>query len=65
MWDLSNIEDEIQDFKHELEENNYKENEIIYDLEKFKRELQNENLYTKEMELFLENYLRFDNIMPE
>lgn len=33
----------------------------IEDLDKFKRQLQNNNLLTKELEEFLDNYLRFDN----
>ncbi len=34
----------------------------IIDIYKFKRELRQQNLMTDELEEFIENYMRFDNV---
>lgn len=38
-----------------------KENAIL-DVEKFKRQLEQQNLMSRELEEFIENYMRFDNV---
>lgn len=38
-----------------------KENAIL-DVEKFKRQLEQQNLMTEQLEEFIENYMRFDNV---
>lgn len=39
----------------------FKEN-VIIDKNKFIRQLEQQNLMTKELEEFIENYMRFDNV---
>lgn len=37
------------------------EKKSILDIDKFKRQLEQRELMTKELEEFIENYMRFDN----
>lgn len=50
--------DKLEELEGELEE--LKENAIL-DIEDFKRKLNIQNLMNKELEEFIENYLRFEN----
>lgn len=51
-------EDSLNEYEGQLEE--LKENAIL-DVDDFKRKLDNQNLMNRELEEFIENYLRFEN----
>lgn len=53
---------EKQDKIYELEDtiDGIKENSIL-DIDNFKWQLRNDNLYTRELEEFIDNYMRFYN----
>lgn len=53
---IYNLYDLIMEANEDIIENNK-----INDLEKFIRKLKEENLYTKELEEFIANYIRYDN----
>ena len=53
---INNLYDLIMEADEDIIENNK-----INDLEKFIRKLKEENLYTKEIEEFIANYIRYDN----
>lgn len=53
---LDDIADELEYLRDELKE------ESIIDVNKFKRQLENQNLMPKELEEFIDNYMRFDNV---
>lgn len=55
--DLDYIAMELKEsIKEEMGDN------TIIDVYKFKRELRQQNLMTDELEEFIENYMRFDNV---
>lgn len=65
---ISKIEDlelyeKLDEITYELENlcDDLKENAIL-DVEKFKRQLEQQNLMSRELEEFIENYMRFDNV---
>lgn len=35
---------------------------MIVDVHRFRRQLENQNLMTKELDEFIDNYMRFDNV---
>lgn len=62
---ISKIEDlelyeKLDEITYELDDD-LKENAIL-DVEKFKRQLEQQNLMSRELEEFIENYMRFDNV---
>lgn len=62
---IEELEEEVkerQDKIYELEDtiDDMKENSIL-DIDNFKWQLRNDNLYTRELEEFIDNYMRFYN----
>lgn len=57
-WNLGDTKEEINNIWDELL---IQQNNSIRDIENFKRELKRDNLYSKELEDFLENYMKYYN----
>lgn len=57
-WNLGDTKEEINNIWDELL---IQQNNSIRDIESFKRELKRDNLYSKELEDFLENYMKYYN----
>lgn len=72
---LNELDDKLSDIRWALEDleylvnheipSEYSEVPMIYDIDKFIRELNSANLYSKEMEEFIANYLRYSNQVPD
>lgn len=60
IYEIDDIELELRNLELEIEEK-YIDKTKIRDLNKFIRKLKEENLYTKELEEFIENYIKYDN----
>lgn len=56
-------DDDMIDFLNEVDEPEFEEDlrEKIEDVDKFKRELERAGFMTRNLDEFIENYLRFDN----
>lgn len=63
-FDIDNISEDLYSLIYNTE-HNYKEKEMIYDINQFIRALQIENLYTKELQDFIDNYRKFHNKYEE
>lgn len=57
-WNLGDTKEEINNIWDELL---IQQNNSIRDIENLKRELKRDNLYPKELEDFLENYMKYYN----
>ena len=57
-WNLGDTKEEINNIWDELL---IQQNNSIRDIENLKRELKRDNLYSKELEDFLENYMKYYN----
>lgn len=57
-WNLGDTKEEINNIWDELL---IQQNNSIKDIENLKRELKRDNLYSKELEDFLENYMKYYN----
>ena len=57
-WNLGDTKEEINNIWDKLL---IQQNNSIRDIENFKRELKRDNLYSKELEDFLENYMKYCN----
>lgn len=57
-WNLGDAKEEINNIWDELL---IQQNNSIRDIENLKRELKRDNLYSKELEDFLENYMKYYN----
>lgn len=57
-WNLGDTKEEINNIWDELL---IQQNNSIRNIENFKRELKRDNLYSKELEDFLENYMKYYN----
>lgn len=57
-WNLADTKEEINNLWDELF---IRQNNSIRDIENFKRELKRDNLYSKEIEDFLQNYMKYYN----
>ena len=57
-WNLGDTKEEINNIWDELL---IQQNNSIRDIENLKRELKRDNLYSKELEYFLENYMKYYN----
>lgn len=57
-WNLGNTKEKFNNIWDELL---IQQNNSIKDIENFKRELKRDNLYSKELEDFLENYMKYYN----
>ena len=57
-WNLGDTKEEINNLWDELL---IRQSNSIKDIESFKRELKRDNLYSKELEDFLENYMKYYN----
>lgn len=57
-WNLADTKEEINNIWDELL---IQQNNSIRDIENLKRELKRDNLYSKELEDFLENYMKYYN----
>lgn len=53
---LDDIADELEYLRDDQKEN------TIIDVDRFKRMLENQSLLTKELDEFIDNYMRFDNV---
>lgn len=60
LFNISEIDLKLRQLIYELE-NDYHETKKIRNLPKFIRKLKEENLYTKELEEFIEKYIKYDN----
>lgn len=56
-----NLGDTKKKFNNIWDELLIQQNNSIKDIENFKRELKRDNLYSKELEDFLENYMKYYN----
>lgn len=57
-WDVSETKQSLEDLEIIIKE---KEENKIKDVEKLKRELERDGLYSKKLEEFLEDYMRYYN----
>lgn len=57
-WNIGDTKEEINNIWDELL---IQQNNSIRDIENLKRELKRDNLYSKELEDFLENYMKYYN----
>lgn len=57
-WNLADTKEEINNIWDELL---IQQNNSIRDIENLKRELKRDNLYSKEIEDFLQNYMKYYN----
>ncbi|MBQ9298697.1 MAG: hypothetical protein IJ223_06745 [Clostridia bacterium] len=57
-WNLADTKEEINNLWDELL---IRQNNSIRDIENLKRELKRDNLYSKEIEDFLQNYMKYYN----
>lgn len=57
-WDLSEAKEKLDNLEEEIK---YKEKQSIKDINNFKIELKKARLYTDEMEVFIEQYMKYYN----
>lgn len=57
-WNLADTKEEINNIWDEILN---QQSNSIRDIENFKRELKRDNLYSKEIEDFLQNYMKYYN----
>ena len=59
-WDIDVLLDNVNTLRLKIQEE-YSDGSMIYDTENFIRELNSAGLYSKEMQEFMANYIRFNN----
>lgn len=59
-WDIDVLLDNVNTLRLKIQEE-YCDGSMIYDTENFIRELNSAGLYSKEMQEFMANYIRFNN----